>query len=66
MLTTGTSMTSCGPRRHIVLVGAGHAHVGVLRDFCLRPDPSVRLTLVTPGRGLALERLDRPKIYQAL
>jgi selenide,water dikinase len=47
---TETSTTSRGPRRHIVLVGAGHAHVEVLRRFRLRPDPSVRLTLVTPGR----------------
>src|ERR1035437_5718823 len=47
---TGTSTTSRGRRRHIVLIGAGHAHVEVLRCFRLRPDPSVRLTLVTPGR----------------
>ena len=32
---------------HIVLVGAGHSHVEVLRRFRLRPDPSVRLTLIT-------------------
>jgi len=30
-----------------VLVGAGHAHVEVLRAFALRPMPGVRLTLVT-------------------
>ena len=47
---SGISTTSRGPRRHIVLVGAGHAHVEVLRRFRLRPDPSVRLTLVTPGK----------------
>jgi selenide,water dikinase len=46
----GASTTSRGPRRHIVLIGAGHAHVEVLRRFRLRPDPSVRLTLVTAGR----------------
>ena len=34
---------------HIVLVGAGHAHVFVLEAFGRRPDPTVRLTLVTPG-----------------
>lgn len=33
--------------KEVVLVGAGHAHVGVLRDFGLRPLPGVRLTLVT-------------------
>ena len=32
---------------HIVLVGAGHAHVEVLLRFRLRPEPSVRLTLIT-------------------
>jgi selenide,water dikinase len=46
---TGTSMATLGPRKHIVLIGAGHAHVEVLRSFRLRPEPSVRLTLVTPG-----------------
>jgi selenide,water dikinase len=33
-----------------VLVGAGHAHVEVLRHFRLRPDSAVRLTVVTPSR----------------
>jgi selenide,water dikinase len=42
-------MATLGPRKHIVLIGAGHVHVEVLRRFRLRPDPSVRLTLVTPG-----------------
>src|ERR1035437_7895812 len=46
----GTSATSGRQRRHVVLVGAGHAHVEVLRHFRLRSDPSVRLTVVTPGR----------------
>ena len=32
---------------HILLVGAGHSHVEVLRRFRLRPEPSVRLTLIT-------------------
>jgi selenide,water dikinase len=45
---SGTSTTSQGPSRHIVLVGAGH--VEVLRHFRLRPDPAVRLTVVTPSR----------------
>ena len=33
--------------KDIVLVGAGHAHVGVLRGLGLRPLPGTRLTLLT-------------------
>jgi selenide,water dikinase len=41
----------------IVLLGAGHAHVEVLRRFALRPEPGVRLTLIgreaeTPYSGM--------------
>ena len=41
----------------IVLLGAGHAHVEVLRRFALRPEPGVRLTLIgrepeTPYTGM--------------
>jgi selenide,water dikinase len=41
----------------IVLLGAGHAHVEVLRRFAMRPEPGVRLTLIgrepeTPYTGM--------------
>src|SRR3984957_15717522 len=41
----------------IVLLGAGHAHLEVLRRFALRPEAGVRLTLIgrepeTPYSGM--------------
>jgi selenide,water dikinase len=37
--------------RHVVLVGAGHAHVEVLRSFAVSPIEEMRLTLVTRSRN---------------
>ena len=43
--------------RDAVLVGGGHSHAVLLRDFCMRPLPGLRLTLVcndvyTPYSGM--------------
>ena len=51
-------MRQTGPiETDIVLLGAGHAHVEVLRRFAMRPEPGVRLTLIgreprTPYSGM--------------
>jgi pyridine nucleotide-disulfide oxidoreductase family protein len=38
--------------KRLVLVGGGHAHIEVLRELALRPEPGVQATLVTPGQRL--------------
>jgi len=38
-----------GSRRHLVLVGGGHAHVAVLRSLAMRPEPAGRVTVVSTG-----------------
>jgi selenide, water dikinase len=53
----------------IVLLGAGHAHLEVLRQFALRPEPGVRLTLIgrepeTPYSGMLPGLLRGEYTYQ--
>lgn len=55
--TTGTAgtagraaATGTAPLRQLVLLGGGHAHLGVLADLAQRPLPGWQVTLVTPYR----------------
>jgi selenide,water dikinase len=32
---------------NIVLVGGGHAHLAVIKNFGMRPEPGVRLTVIS-------------------
>ena len=55
--TTGTARTAgraaatgTAPLRQLVLLGGGHAHLGVLADLAQRPLPGWQVTLVTPYR----------------
>lgn len=41
------AVTTRPAEKHLVLVGGGHAHVTVLRDLALRPEPGLVVTLVT-------------------
>ena len=36
--------------RHLVLLGGGHAHIGVLRMLGMHPEPDLKVTLVSPSR----------------
>ena len=42
--------TGMAPPRQLVLLGGGHAHLGVLADLAQRPLPGWQVTLVTPYR----------------
>jgi selenide,water dikinase len=36
--------------RHLVLLGGGHTHIGVLRMLGMHPEPDLKVTLVSPSR----------------
>src|SRR5262249_27441101 len=37
------------PAHHLVLVGGGHSHVEVLRNWALDPAPGARLSVISPA-----------------
>ena len=37
------------PVRRILLIGGGHSHLEVLRQFAQKPDAGIELTLVSPN-----------------
>ncbi|HQU12280.1 MAG TPA: pyridine nucleotide-disulfide oxidoreductase, partial [Acidiphilium sp.] len=39
--------------RHLLLVGAGHASIAVLRDLAQAPHPGLRVTVLTPSESLS-------------
>ncbi len=39
--------------RHLLLVGAGHASIAVLRDLARAPHPGLRVTVLTPSERLS-------------
>ena len=41
-------MTNAGPRRHLLLVGGGHAHLHVLLSLAADPMPGAAVTLISP------------------
>jgi selenide,water dikinase len=65
----GTMQPSRPVETDLVLLGAGHAHVEVLRRFAMRPEPGVRLTLIgrepeTPYSGMLPGLIRREYTHQ--
>jgi hypothetical protein len=55
--------------KHLILVGAGHAHMHVLKQFVLAPLPNTKVTLIAPNPGNSdghvMERFLHPSEQQA-
>jgi selenide,water dikinase len=43
------AVTAPRATRHLLLVGGGHAHVFVLKSLAMRPEPRLRLTMISPS-----------------
>lgn len=43
-------ISSAVKSRQLVLLGGGHAHIGVLRRLGMHPEPDLKVTLVSPSR----------------
>lgn len=48
LLTLDHRLSTLDSKKHLVLVGGGHAHVFVLKSLAMRPEPALRLTVVSP------------------
>ena len=46
----GRDGSVCAPMKHLVLLGAGHAHVHVLEGFAAHRPDNLRITLIAPQR----------------
>jgi selenide,water dikinase len=57
---------ACRVVKDVVLVGAGHAHVAVLRRFGLRSPPGARLTLIARELHTPYSGRDRPPVLYDL
>ena len=51
-------MISAEPKlKHLILLGGGHAHIGVLRMLGMQPENNLKVTLVNPSRETAYSGL---------